>query len=137
MACIDTEVDPGPFLVPMNDIADALNLDPLVVTVLDLAHASMFSMGRVGQEPVPVESAGLRHAVSRLSSLGTAAAECVTLFGGDRAHTVVDYARVSAVSLLMVASRDRGGISRLVSGSVAVEIVQRATVPVLVVHREV
>lgn len=137
MACIDTEVDPGPFLVPMTEVASALALDPILVTVMDLAQTPMFSMGRVGQEPVPVESAGLQHAAYRLASLGTLAPECVTLFGGDRADTLVDYARVSGASCLMVASRDRGGLSRLVFGSAALRIVQKATVPVFVVHREV
>ncbi len=137
MACIDTEVDPGPFLVPMTEVATALALDPILVTVMDLAQTPLFSVGRMGQEPVPVESAGLQHAAYRLASLGTSAPDCVTLFGGDRADTVVDYARVSGVSFLMVASRDRGGISRLVFGSAALQIVQKATVPVFVVHREV
>ncbi|NNF55083.1 MAG: universal stress protein [Acidimicrobiales bacterium] len=137
MACIDTEVDPGPFLAPMTELVTALALDPILVTVMDLAQTPMFSMGRTGQEPVPVESVALQHAAYRLASLGTSAPECVTLFGGDRVETVVDYARISGVSALMVASRDRGGISRLVFGSAALQIVQNATVPVFVVHREV
>ncbi len=137
LAAIDTEADPGSFLAPMTEVATALALEPSLVTVMNLAQTPMFSMGRTGTESVPVESAGLQHAAYRLASLGTAAPDCVTLFGGDRAQTVVDYARVSGVSVLMVASRDRGGVSRLVFGSAALEIVQRATVPVFVVHREV
>jgi nucleotide-binding universal stress UspA family protein len=58
----------------------------------------------------------------------------VALIGGGVAETLLDLARPERTSLVAVATHGRGGLRRLVVGSVADKLVRAAEVPVLVVR---
>jgi nucleotide-binding universal stress UspA family protein len=53
---------------------------------------------------------------------------------GPAAATIVDVAREQAVAAIALATHGRGGLARLVMGSVAYETARRATVPLLLVR---
>lgn len=54
--------------------------------------------------------------------------------GGPTADVILDYAAGQRVDLIAMTTHGRSGLSRLVMGSVAEEIVQRSHVPVLLVR---
>jgi nucleotide-binding universal stress UspA family protein len=58
----------------------------------------------------------------------------VAVIGGGVAETLLDLARPEHTSLVAVATHGRGGLRRLVIGSVADKLVRAAEVPVLVVR---
>jgi nucleotide-binding universal stress UspA family protein len=60
--------------------------------------------------------------------------ETKTLFGVHPAPAILLYAEEHAVDLIAVATHGRGGLPRLVLGSVADKVLRAATVPVLVVR---
>jgi len=49
-------------------------------------------------------------------------------------EVIVDYAREQAVDLIAMATHGRSGLSRLVQGSVASQVVQSGVAPVLLVR---
>lgn len=53
---------------------------------------------------------------------------------GDPAAEIVSHARDESVDLIVIGTRGRSGISRVVLGSVAERVVRRSPCPVLVVH---
>jgi len=56
------------------------------------------------------------------------------LLDGSPAREIVDYADSGDVDLIVMGTRGRGGIDRLILGSVAERVVRTATVPVLTVR---
>lgn len=54
--------------------------------------------------------------------------------GGSTAETILDFATAQGVGLIAMTTHGRGGIARLVLGSVADEIVRLAHIPVLLVR---
>jgi nucleotide-binding universal stress UspA family protein len=75
----------------------------------------------------------IRDVAERLRESGVKASG-VAVIGGGTADTLLDLARPERVSLLAVATHGRGGLRRLVLGSVADKLVRAAEVPVLVVR---
>lgn len=55
------------------------------------------------------------------------------LLGDDPALTLVDFARERGFDQIFMTTHGRGGLSRLLLGSVASEVVRLATVPVMLV----
>jgi nucleotide-binding universal stress UspA family protein len=53
---------------------------------------------------------------------------------GPAAATILDYAREQAADAIALATHGRGGLARLVLGSVAYETARRAAVPLLLVR---
>ena len=60
--------------------------------------------------------------------------ETKTLLGVHPAPAILRYAEGHGVNLIAVATHGRGGLPRLVLGSVADKVLRAATVPVLVVR---
>jgi nucleotide-binding universal stress UspA family protein len=58
----------------------------------------------------------------------------VAVESGPAAATIVDYARQQAVGAIALATHGRGGLGRLVLGSVAYETARRAAVPLLLMR---
>lgn len=54
---------------------------------------------------------------------------------GDPAQAITEAAAAEGVDLIVMATHGRSGIDRLVRGSVAWRVLQRATVPVLILHQ--
>jgi nucleotide-binding universal stress UspA family protein len=74
----------------------------------------------------------LHRIVERLGKEGVQTSS-VTLVGGATAASIIDRARAGHIGLIALATHGRGGISRLLLGSVADKLVRGAEVPVLVV----
>jgi len=61
-------------------------------------------------------------------------AELVVVADGAKAAAIVGYANTHAIDVIVMGTRGRGGVSRLLMGSVAERVVQTAACPVLTVH---
>ena len=75
----------------------------------------------------------IRDVAERLRESGIKASG-VAVIGGGVAETLLDLARPERVGLIATATHGRGGVRRLVLGSVADKLVRGAEVPVLVVR---
>jgi nucleotide-binding universal stress UspA family protein len=75
----------------------------------------------------------IRDVAERLREAGVKASG-VAVMGGAVAETLLDLARPERVGLIATATQGRGGVRRLVLGSVADKLVRGAEVPVLVVR---
>jgi nucleotide-binding universal stress UspA family protein len=75
----------------------------------------------------------IRDVAERLREAGVKASG-VAVIGGGVAETLLDLARPERVGLMATATHGRGGVRRLVLGSVADKLVRGAEVPVLVVR---
>jgi nucleotide-binding universal stress UspA family protein len=58
----------------------------------------------------------------------------VTVLEGAPAFAILEHARASEASLIAMATHGRGGLSRLLAGSVADEVLRNSPIPVLVVR---
>jgi nucleotide-binding universal stress UspA family protein len=75
----------------------------------------------------------IRDVADRLRESGVKASG-VAVIGGGIADTLLDLAQAERVSLMAVATHGRGGVRRVVLGSVADKLVRGAEVPLLVVR---
>ena len=75
----------------------------------------------------------IRDVAERLRETGVKASG-IAVMGGGIAETLLDMARPERVGLLATATHGRGGVRRMVLGSVADKLVRGADVPVLVVR---
>lgn len=132
LACVDPSHASEAVVAPVARLADQLGLVPWVVTVMEPVRASA---GRVSGEAL-LESSHVHVVANRLRNLGTHEVNWEVLHGKHPARTIAEHAKGLNSSLVAVASRNRGGLSRLALGSVALETVARASCPVLVVHAE-
>lgn len=132
LACVDPTHASEAVVDPVARLADQLDLVPWIVTVMEPVRASA---GRVHGEAL-LESSHVHVVANRLRNLGTTEVNWEVLHGKYPAKTITDHAKSLNCSLVAVASRNRGGFSRLALGSVALETVARASCPVLVVHAE-
>ncbi len=107
--------------------ADALELDPMIVGVIDPAKV-----------PAGFGPASENNAVARMAdSMGILTKRPVsydTLHGSDPADAIVDYARGYNAAMIALATHARTGIDRVFHDSVAMAVVRRASCPVLVGH---
>ncbi len=136
LACVDTTGHSDPILGPFSETVHALGVDPWLVTVLDPADIPALTARGIGEPSIAFENNALHNIAMRLEKLGLPNVSYDSLHGGDPAAAILDYIEVVKPSSLMVASRDRGDLSRLVFGSVAMKVVKKAKCPVFVVHRE-
>ncbi|WEK54464.1 MAG: universal stress protein [Candidatus Cohnella colombiensis] len=85
----------------------------------------------VNQDYYELAEKTLEDAKSRLVEAGVKAE--VVLLRGGAAEVILDYVKKNGSDLIVVGSRGLGGIREFVLGSVSHNIVQHATIPVLVV----
>ncbi|HVC50103.1 MAG TPA: universal stress protein [Burkholderiales bacterium] len=76
----------------------------------------------------------LGRAVKRASDTGYYHVRCVKAFGKHIAQAISDYARVNQYDLIVVGTVGRSGASRLLLGSVASDLVNRAHCGVCVIR---
>lgn len=105
--------------------AAAMGVPLEVVTVLPPGRTPV-----VEGEPVDVVDSAYVQGVAAAAGEGTS---WEVLRGSDPAEVVVDHARRRA-SVLALATHGRTGLARVVAGSVALRVVQRASCPVLLVR---
>jgi nucleotide-binding universal stress UspA family protein len=63
--------------------------------------------------------------------------EVVVEMGDDPAETIIDYATVNKVDLIVMSTHGRTGLSRLVYGSVTEKVLHHAPCPVLLVRSSI
>jgi nucleotide-binding universal stress UspA family protein len=88
--------------------------------------------GRLQQEVESKARVRLRESVNR--TCANADATCVVLTSRTPALAVLSYARDAHVDLIVGGTHGRRGVSRMLLGSVANTLVQRAECPVLIVR---
>ncbi len=74
----------------------------------------------------------LTHVINKLAAAGIAAEAVVTM--GDAADAILDCLKREEISLLVISSHGRGGLGRLIFGSIAEKVLHGTRVSVLVVH---
>lgn len=113
------------------ELAEALGESLLLVTVAD--RATIEAIGELayseGDDPADVLELNLR---SRARNVNVPA-ETDVMVGEDAAAVIVDRADGADVSMIVMATHGRTGITRWRLGSVAERVVRASTVPVLVV----
>jgi len=93
--------------------------------------------------PASTSVEGIRGLLNEEGELAIEAAERIcspettvehTMLEGSPGREIVDYAAESDCDLIVMGTHGRGGIDRLLLGSVAEHVVRRSPVPVLTVH---
>jgi len=82
------------------------------------------------------ENAARRQLSERLSAHqhGKGSVQGEVLRGNAAAPALVDYAKAKEIDLIVIGTQGRSGVSRLLLGSVAEQVVRTAPCPVLTVH---
>ncbi len=89
--------------------------------ILEEAHKKAVAQGRKHLEDLS----------SALSRKGIAAS--VEVLEGEPAETILEYARKSAVNLIMLSTHGRTGVTRWALGSNTDRVIRRSPIPILVV----
>jgi universal stress protein A len=99
------------------------------------AAAEFYLQDRDELQRAVEEAAALRlMALLTADDLKTLGAQPEVRVSSDAARTIVEYAKATHVDLIVVGTHGRGGVSRLMMGSVAEKVVRTAPCPVLVVR---
>jgi nucleotide-binding universal stress UspA family protein len=75
----------------------------------------------------------LEHLADRIRA-GSIKVRCKIIQNGDAADVIVTEANAQPGTVVALATHSRGGLSKIVRGSVADDVVRRTTTPVLVYH---
>jgi nucleotide-binding universal stress UspA family protein len=104
------------------------------ITVVSVATALLGGARSVGVAEAELghASAALREAEAVLSARGVAAETVEGL--GDPGHEIVEVAKTSAADLVVVGTRNRDLVGRVLLGSVSTDVVHHAPCDVLVVR---
>ncbi len=131
MVTLDTSEVSRSALPHAVEVAAATGRPLLLVTVADAGTVQAISeLARIeGDDPIDVLELNLR---SRARGVDVPA-ETELLHGDDPAAAIVDRADRDDVSMIVMATHGRAGLSRWRLGSVAEKVVRGSTVPVLVI----
>lgn len=131
MVTLDTSEVSRSALPKAAELARALGDSLLLVTVADRdTILAIEELARIeGDDPIDVLELNLR---SRARAVDVPT-ETDLIHGDDPAAAIVDRAEASDVSMIVLATHGRTGVSRWRLGSVAERVVRAASVPVLVV----
>ncbi len=125
MICIDGS-DFAETIVPLAARwADALDLDPMIVAVIDPAKIP-------AGIPAAYENNVVARAAAAMGRMTEREINYDTLHGADPAKAIVDHARDADVAMLAMATHIRSGMDRILHDSVAMGVVRTARCPVLV-----
>ena len=106
--------------------AKDLRLEPLVVGVIDTSKVPA-TIPRVAESNAVAQTA---RAIEDIVGRGPVGYD--TLHGRDPARAIVDHAERNDVAMIALATHGRTGLSRLLHGSVAMDVIRAASCPVLV-----
>jgi nucleotide-binding universal stress UspA family protein len=134
-------------LVPLDgsDLAEAAletAIDILTehpATTLILLRAAE-SLRPSGEDPTADRDIAVREAESYLNGVAAGLRECgitgvrTAVWHGPAAPTIVEAAAVEKVDLIIMTSHGRGGIGRLIFGSVAESVLHGTRIPILLVR---
>ncbi len=133
--CVDPQAESESLLNATARVSTEFNLSPWLISVGEELKVAAGVSALPGHH-LPLETNQL-HALARdLEARGTATVNYDVLHGAHPAKEIVSFSESRDAVLLVVATRQRSGLDRLLFGSVAIDIVKRASVPVLAVHQE-
>jgi len=114
------------------ELAQALGQDLLFVTVPDTAtrHGLAELAEAEHDDPIDIIESGLRSLTRSVSAVG---ADYDLIPGEDPATAIVERADRDDVSMIVLATHGRTGVSRWRLGSVAEKVIRGSTVPVVVI----
>ncbi len=87
-----------------------------------------------GLEEAKAEAAAYLQTEASALAAHQVATDIAVIEGNDVAQSVVAYAKAHGVDVIVMSTHGRGGLSRLVFGSAAEEVVRHAPCPVLVIR---
>ncbi len=134
VACVDGTSESEAVVGPVSELALGLGLDSWVLSVLDSsASEAALTPARGGSEALP-ETGQLQRVASQIRTNGVDEVNWEMLHGRNPAKSIVEFSDSLGASIIAVATRNRGGLSRLALGSVAMETVAHSSTPVLATH---
>ena len=95
---------------------------------LEMDMARRLTESRLGQGKLYLEEKG-----SQLSKAGIKIETEFAVKAGDPAQNIIDYVKDHSISLVVMSTHGRGGVRRLLVGSVTDRVIRSCEVPVLVV----
>ncbi len=118
-------------LVPCDGSPESEAVFPAIMPIVR-AYAPEVLVLHVAEDPeaafVPPDS--IKSATSALRAAGVNA--CLELRGGEPAEEILGAAKSKKVDLVALATHARGGLARVLMGSVTEEVLRHSTVPILV-----
>ncbi len=136
LACVDTSHESAAVIPPVARLAKDLLLKPWVVTVMEPLRVGAGKYPVAGGMEPTMESTHVHTIAGRIQAAGTEAVNWEVLHGKNPAKSIASFAKSMDASIIAMATRPRGGLSRIVYGSVAMDTVREAPCPVLAVHAE-
>ena len=129
-----TETTPFTILVPLDGSPEALGALPYAVA-LSGAGATIELLTVIHDESEQSTAESQLQAASQNLVTADAAVRTRTLTG-DPAAEIVEAAANGGASMIVMASHGRGALGRLIHGTVADNVARQATVPVMVIRKE-
>ncbi|NNE95178.1 MAG: universal stress protein [Acidimicrobiales bacterium] len=133
--CVDPGGEGDRLLAAVERVSKELALDPWLISVGEEMPVPS-KTGAPGLDHMPLETNQLRSLAHELQERDTATVNYDVLHSDHPAKEIAAYAARHGAALLAVSTRERSPLDRLLFGSVAIDIVKRASVPVLAVHRK-
>jgi nucleotide-binding universal stress UspA family protein len=126
---------------------EAIRFQGKLVLLQVVQEPIAFSPGFPGEAPVPIETntmvEGTKEALSRARAylaklaapLGKRGIQVETVaIPGRAGEAILDYANTNSINLITIATHGRGGLRRVVFGSVADYVLRESGLPVLVIR---
>ncbi len=117
-------------------IAGPLDSEVILLTVVNLASVAAEAAWVIPPEDLLVREmktrAGFSPLKERLEAKGLRVRTLVTM--GDPAEEICRVALVEGADLIAMSTHGRGGLGRLIFGSVAEQVIRRAGIPVLMIR---
>lgn len=132
--CVDPEGESDTLLDAVARVSIEMKLAPWLISVGEEVRLQPVSNSL--PQHLPLETNQLHRLAHELEARGTATVNYDVLHSTHPAKEIVQFSDTRDAVLLAVSTRERSGLDRLLFGSVAIDIVKRATVPVLAVHQE-
>ena len=134
-AAVDPTAPSTELLDAFARVSQELGMAPWLVSVVQEIKVPA-GLGGLPSYDLPLETNQLHQLARAVEERGTATVNYEVLHHANAAKEVNRFAKDWDASLIAVATRDRGGLSRLLFGSVAIDIIRNAAAPVLAVHTD-
>jgi nucleotide-binding universal stress UspA family protein len=108
------------------------SVTPPVGTMSFEKFATSYDLSSMQEAWINEARGALHESVDRLAAAGVNATSIV--LQGSPAEAILSYAEAEAIDLIVMSTHGRGGVARLIYGSVATQVLRSAPCPVLVVR---
>ena len=143
---IPADLKPGPFgyrfesmLVPVDGTAEGLAIAPHVVEGVKCFNSEVTLVNVAGEEVEPDRIVDALAALKRAKlcfERRDVPVTCSLRRGDDTADALVSFAKENRFDLLAMTTHGRGGLDRLVWGSVMESVMRQLALPMLVLRRD-